>query len=94
MAESGTNATLTGYEAGTAPVTVSSPFGPIAGITFGAPSQEVVNQIFGLPPGTTSANGVPNNSTFLLNPDGTLFVGGRSAGRDPATTARKTCSTR
>jgi len=71
----GQNGTLTAYEAGTSPVTVSSPFGPIAGLTFGAPNQEVVNQIFGLAPGTTSANGVPNTSTFILNPDGTLFVG-------------------
>lgn len=76
----GGNATLPGYEAGTSPVAVSSPFGPIAGLTFGVPSQEVVNQIFGLPPGTSSANGVPNSSTFLLNPDGTLFVAGDAQG--------------
>ena len=76
----GANASLTGYEAGTAPVSVSSPFGAIPGLTFGTPNQEVVNQIFGLPPGTTSANGVPNNSTFLLGPDGKLFVAGDPQG--------------
>jgi iron complex outermembrane receptor protein len=76
----GGNASLTGYEAGNSPVVVTSPFGAIPGFTFGTPSQEVVNQIFGLPPGTTGANGVPNTSTFLLSPDGTLFVAGDPQG--------------
>lgn len=76
----GQNGTLTAYEAGNSPVVVSSPFGPIAGLTYGVPSQEVVNQIFGLAPGTASADGVPNNSTYLVNPDGTLFVAGDPQG--------------
>lgn len=64
----GGNSSLTGFEAATSPVGTIPFFGTYL------PNQAVVNQIFGLPPGTTGANGVPNNSTFLLNPDGTLFV--------------------
>ena len=66
----GANASLTGFAAATSPV-------PAGTIPFGGswvPDQAVINQIFGLAPGTTPENGVPANSTFLMNADGTVFV--------------------
>jgi outer membrane receptor protein involved in Fe transport len=77
-AGAGANASLTGYAAGTSPV----PFGTVPFGGSWVPDQAVVNQIFGLAPGTTPENGVPATSTFLLNPDGTVFVTDRDgAGR-------------
>jgi outer membrane receptor for ferrienterochelin and colicin len=70
----GGNSSLTGFEAATSPVGTIPFFGTYL------PDQEVVNQIFGFPAGTAGADGVPNNSTFLLNPDGTLFVAGDPQG--------------
>jgi iron complex outermembrane recepter protein len=64
-AGTGANASLTGFPSGTSP-TVLPPF-----VTYGnLPSQAVIDQIF-----SQSAPGsVPRNSTFLLNPDGTVFI--------------------